>query len=177
MESASRHPDFRYFPESGEDRYEAFLGAPVVHAGDLVGVLVVEQHEPRRFSDEEEAFLAILAAHLGALNPADLRPEADESSLPGGAAQLDRLYEGVRGAPGVGIGRIVLLTGGADLMAVADAETDDTQGEEDGYCANRVDDGPDEDKLANVLFQGEKLLSSNPYQRRPTGRVRSTDAP
>ena len=129
VESASRHPDYRYFSESGEDRYEAFLGAPVVHAGELFGVLVVEQRERRRFSDEEESFLVTLAAHLGALNPADLQLEAAASSLPAGTAQLDRRFEGVSGSPGVGIGHIVLLTDGADLMAVADTETDDTQGE------------------------------------------------
>ena len=139
VESASRHPDFRYFPESGEDRYEAFLGAPVVHAGELAGVLVVEQRQRRRFSDEEEAFLVTLAAHLGALNPADLQLETARSSVSGGTAQCDRRLQGVSGSPGVGIGHVVLLTDGADLMAVADTETDDTRGELERF-RHAVDD-------------------------------------
>ena len=54
--SASEDPHYLYFPETGEEIYEAFLGAPVVHAGKLVGVLVVEQKERRKFSEEEESF-------------------------------------------------------------------------------------------------------------------------
>ena len=39
LESAKSHPAFHYFPEAGEDNLEAFLGAPIVHAGELFGVL------------------------------------------------------------------------------------------------------------------------------------------
>jgi len=121
LESASADPHFRYFPETGEERFEAFLGAPVVHAGKLVGVLVVEQQARRKFSEEEESFLATVAAHLGAANPAEFRLEAD-SPEPGAPRQATRRLKGLRGAPGVGIGRIVLLSDGADLMSVPDRE-------------------------------------------------------
>ena len=130
VESASQHPHFRYFPETGEERFEAFLGAPVVHAGKLVGVLVVEQQARRKFSEEEESFLVTVAAHLGGLSPDDFQLEPD-GTLPAGddAAHPMRRFKGVRGAPGIGIGRLHILSEGAGLMNVADSEADDIEAE------------------------------------------------
>lgn len=132
VDSASCHPHFRYFPETGEERFEAFLGAPVVHAGKLVGVLVVEQQARRKFSEEEESFLVTVAAHLGALNPDDFRVEDDgavflESGGPDPTPT--RQFKGARGAPGVGIGRLHLLSEGTGLMGVADIENENADAE------------------------------------------------
>ncbi len=123
LESASQDPHFRYFPETGEERFEAFLGTPVIHAGRLVGVLVIEQQERRKFSEEEESFLATVAAHLGAANPIEFQL-ALGSQEPGGRAHPTRRLKGLSGAPGVGIGRVVLLlSDGEDLMSVPDRES------------------------------------------------------
>src|SRR5882762_5861933 len=39
---AFQHPRFKYFPDVGEDRYQSFLGVPLVEGGALQGVLVVQ---------------------------------------------------------------------------------------------------------------------------------------
>jgi len=128
--SASEDPHFVYFPDSGEEIYEAFLGAPVVHAGELVGVLVVEQKERRKFSEEEESFLVTVAAQLGSTNPAEFQSEAEAVPLAGAAAgSATRRVRGIAGAPGVGIGNALLLSDTMDLMTVSDAATDDVEGE------------------------------------------------
>ena len=120
LESASEDPHFRYFPETGEESFQAFLGAPVVHGGCLVGVLVVEQQARRKFSEEEESFLATVAAHLGAANPTEFQLDGDAAGPAGQEPQTTRRLQGLRAAPGVGIGRIFLLSDGADLMSVPD---------------------------------------------------------
>lgn len=99
---ASDHADYRYFPDSGEEMFEAFLGAPIVHLGRTVGVIVVQDRSPRTFSADEESFLVTIAAQLAGLMPR-LSPTAPH------AAQRERRIEGISGAPGQAIGRLHLL--------------------------------------------------------------------
>ncbi len=40
LEDAASHPRFRYFAETGEERYASFLGAPIIHHRRVMGVLV-----------------------------------------------------------------------------------------------------------------------------------------
>src|SRR5690606_20199313 len=64
LDDAESHPNFAYFPESGEERFRSFLGAPVIHHRKVLGVLVVQQAEQRRFDQSEEAFLVTVSAQL-----------------------------------------------------------------------------------------------------------------
>lgn len=67
VEDAPQHPRFRYFPESGEELYHSFLGVPLIQAGLVQGVLVVQHQEPRRYSANEVRMLAAVAAQLAIL--------------------------------------------------------------------------------------------------------------
>jgi phosphotransferase system enzyme I (PtsP) len=58
--SASRNPQFKYFEESGEDRFESFLSVPISRGIENIGVLVV-QHEVRDYFDEMDV-MALRAA-------------------------------------------------------------------------------------------------------------------
>ncbi|MBJ7430763.1 MAG: GAF domain-containing protein, partial [Gemmataceae bacterium] len=62
--NAFSHPRFKYIPEAGEDPYLSFLGVPLVKAGCLVGVLVIQTEEPRSFSINEIRTLVTVAAQL-----------------------------------------------------------------------------------------------------------------
>lgn len=67
VEDAPKHPRFRYFPESGEERYHSFLGVPMIQGGRVQGVLVVQHAEPRQFSAGETHMLVGVAAQLAIL--------------------------------------------------------------------------------------------------------------
>ncbi len=64
LENAQDHPRFKYIPETGESDYHAFLGIPIIHHRELLGVLVAQQRDSRRFDDDHSAFLFTLAAQL-----------------------------------------------------------------------------------------------------------------
>jgi glycogen phosphorylase len=64
VEQVKSHPRFRYFPESGEDPYQTFLGVPLVDRGALQGVLVVQTKTPRVFSEAEIQTLVEAAAQI-----------------------------------------------------------------------------------------------------------------
>ena len=64
LEDAASHPRFRYFAETGEERFASFLGVPIIHHRRVMGVLVVQQKERRQFDEGEEAFLVTMSAQL-----------------------------------------------------------------------------------------------------------------
>ncbi len=53
LASAQADERFMFRPETGEEIYQSFLGVPLIRAGTLLGVLVVQQREPRRYSEVE----------------------------------------------------------------------------------------------------------------------------
>ncbi|MEN8129507.1 MAG: phosphoenolpyruvate--protein phosphotransferase [Pseudomonadota bacterium] len=119
IRNAAQHPRYKYFPETGEKRYQAFLGIPIVHKRKMLGVLVVQQHDERGFDEEHTAFLITLAAQLAStISHAGL--SGDIGSLTPKAGHTDVLIKGVSGAPGVGIGLVVILNPHADLDSVPD---------------------------------------------------------
>jgi phosphotransferase system enzyme I (PtsP) len=64
ISDAPSHPRFKHYPEVQEENYHAFLGAPIIHQRKVLGVLTLQQHKKRRFSEDEEAFLVTLAMQL-----------------------------------------------------------------------------------------------------------------
>ena len=123
--------DREFLAQSGAGRYHAFLGVPVTHKRRVQGVLLVRQRKARRFSEADEAFLTTLAAHLGgAIAYAKLNGEMCNLCRPD-AGQSRRL-EGLPGAPGIAVGKGIVLFS-ADLQAVPDRVPDDPVLEERGF--------------------------------------------
>jgi len=121
LDNATDHPLFRYFPETGEERYHAFLGVPIVHHRRMLGVLVAQQHERRRFDDEHVALLITLAAQLaGAISHAELIGEVGPRR--GTPRQANLQIMGIPGASGVAIGTAVVAYAAAALDSVPDRE-------------------------------------------------------
>ncbi|MEL7044158.1 MAG: phosphoenolpyruvate--protein phosphotransferase [Pseudomonadota bacterium] len=129
LEDAEQHPNFQLLPDIGEEPFHAFLGVPIIHQRDVLGVLVVQQSQRRRFDESEEAFLVTLSAQLAgviahALVTGDVPVE--------GSPERDRVYtriSGVPGAQGVGIGTAVVVSPVADLYTVPRQHSDDRRGE------------------------------------------------
>ncbi|KQR87473.1 phosphoenolpyruvate--protein phosphotransferase [Sphingomonas sp. Leaf343] len=60
LDEAASHPDFRYMPETGEERFHSFAGVPIIRRERVVGVLAVQHAEQRRYADVEiEALLTV----------------------------------------------------------------------------------------------------------------------
>jgi phosphotransferase system enzyme I (PtsP) len=53
LAEAQSHPQFAYRPETGEEIYHSFLGVPLLRGGNVKGVLVVQNVEPRSYRDAE----------------------------------------------------------------------------------------------------------------------------
>jgi phosphotransferase system, enzyme I, PtsP len=118
LEVADAHPKFAYFPETGEQSFRSFLGAPIIHQRKVLGVLVVQEQEQRRFDESEESFLVTVSAQLaGVIAHADATGELGRLINPREDAR-ERIYPGVASAPGVAIGTAVVIAPSADLNVV-----------------------------------------------------------
>ncbi|KTT66889.1 phosphoenolpyruvate--protein phosphotransferase [Pseudomonas oryzihabitans] len=129
LEDAASHPRFRYFAETGEERYASFLGAPIIHHRRVMGVLVVQQKERRQFDEGEEAFLVTMSAQLaGVIAHAEATGTIRGLDRQGKGIQEAR-FVGIPGSPGVGVGKAVVVLPPADLEVVPDKTVTDIEAE------------------------------------------------
>ena len=130
LDDASAHPQFQWVEGLGEEPFNAFLGAPIVHQRDLLGVLVVQQGDHRRFSEDEEAFLITVSAQLaGLIAHAELAGVIRESATVPEDAEGGARLSGVAACSGIGIGIAAWVSPHADLQTVPSRESSDRRAE------------------------------------------------
>lgn len=161
IDDATKHPRFFHVAEIKEEAYRAFLGTPVIYHRQVLGVLIVQQQEPRRYDESEEAFLVTLATQLAAI--------IAHAEATGSLAALletskgkrhELVYSGVPGAPGIGIGIGVAINAPFDLEGIPDRAPDDIEAEvaslEHAFHSVRED----------LRVLSEKLYASLPPEER-----------
>ena len=130
LDDASAHPQFQFVEGLGEEPFNAFLGAPIVHQRDLLGVLVVQQGDHRRFSEDEEAFLITVSAQLaGLIAHAELAGVIRKSATVPEDAEGGARLSGVAACSGIGIGIAAWVSPHADLQTVPSRESSDRRTE------------------------------------------------
>jgi phosphotransferase system enzyme I (PtsP) len=107
LDDAPNHPGFAYRPETGEDPYYAFLGVPVLRAGQTLGVLVVQNAERRHYGEDETEAMLTTATIL-----AEMIATSDFDNLIKPGSDIDlrrpRMFTGVSLTEGVALGTVVL---------------------------------------------------------------------
>src|ERR671916_2482990 len=85
LDEATRHPEFAYRQETGEELFHSFAGVPIVRRERAIGVLAVQHADPRPYDDVEIEALQTVAMVLSELIAnAGL---ADKASSPAAAAR------------------------------------------------------------------------------------------
>ena len=107
LPDAQEHPAFAFLPETGEEIYHSFLGVPLLRAGRMLGVMVVQNRVHRSYSDEEVEVLQTIAMVL-----AEMIAAGDLEGLSPKTSSLDLTrpisVSGVGFCEGVGLGHVVL---------------------------------------------------------------------
>lgn len=102
---AQEHPNFRYFPETGEESYHSFLGVPILRAGRVVGVLTVQNRARRVYAEDEVEAMQIIASLLAEMFASgELVDQTKYADLRAEVAEMRRL-DGVKLVEGLAIGR------------------------------------------------------------------------
>lgn len=133
LSNAADHPGFDHFSKTANESFHGFLGAPIMHHGRTMGVLVAQKHERRSFSDDDAAIFTTLAFQLGGalyhlLAKWDLSRRMNEPS------RGKMLVRGVPCAPGLSTG-IIVLSEPADLQSTPDRNAQDIESEVDTFQA------------------------------------------
>src|SRR4029079_19300913 len=107
LSDARSHPAFSFRPETGEEIYNSFLGVPILRAGNILGVLVVQDTARRTYTEEEEEALqttAMVVAEMAASGElsAMARPGAEP------AVRHSQQLEGAILSDGIALGHVVL---------------------------------------------------------------------
>jgi phosphotransferase system enzyme I (PtsP) len=139
IERAREHPAYRYFPESGEERFESFMAAPLLVRDVPIGVLVVQTQQPRRFERSDVELLQTCAQLIAPVvlnstllqlvtEPAERRSwfvsKLASSGLPISGLEASRREErnvelrGTAASRGIAIGPIHRLEDSVDLARV-----------------------------------------------------------
>lgn len=160
IDNAPEHPDYKYITGTGEESYLGFCGVPVIHHRQVLGILVVQHQEKRQLDEDELTLLVTIAAQLsGAIAHAQAIGNLDEMHKPHTSG--DKPFNGLGGAPGVGIGTAVVIYPPADLSVVPNRNTERPEEEVEVFqqaVANTKKDIEDLRKRAEQLPEESKAL-------------------
>lgn len=108
LSDAPSHPSFSYRPETGEDPYHAFLGAPLLRGGRAIGVLVVQNRAERRYDPDEVEDIQTIAMVLAeTVASGELLAQEELRDVEVAPHRPERL-KGQRFAEGLAFGHVVL---------------------------------------------------------------------
>ncbi len=108
LSDAPTHPSFSYRPETGEDPYHAFLGAPLLRGGRAIGVLVVQNRAERRYDPDEVEDIQTIAMVLAeTVASGELLAQEELRDVEVAPHRPERL-KGQRFAEGLAFGHVVL---------------------------------------------------------------------
>jgi phosphotransferase system enzyme I (PtsP) len=149
IERAREHPRYKYFPETGEERFESLMAAPLIVRGLAIGVLAVQTVVPRRFEQQDvetlqtcAQLIAPVVVNAQLLSSVGMTPEeraaADEVLTRAGVplvgpkpqrAEHNVELRGIPTARGIAIGPIFKV-GPVDLAQMDYSPSEDAEQEE-----------------------------------------------
>lgn len=163
VDNAPSNPHYKYFPETGEELYHGFLGVPIIHQRQLLGVIVVQNSYKRKFDESEEAFVVTIAAQVGGvIAHAKLTGMINTLKKPTKSPEDVQIINGIPGSYGVAMGTAVLAYVPAAFDSVPYKKIKDIN-KEIKFFQQALDNTKKEiaalcDNLAKTLPQEEFLL-------------------
>src|SRR6478736_6113818 len=104
LAEAATHPEFKYMPETGEEKFHSFAGGPLVRRARAIGALTVQHVDPRRYEEVEiEALQTVAMALAELIHNAGLVDDEDPLSVPG-AHSGQQVLAGLQLVKGLGSG-------------------------------------------------------------------------
>lgn len=127
VRNAPQHPSYKLIPQTGEKPFQSFLGVPLTHQGEVLGVLVVQRAAARRFGESQVSFLVTLAAQLaGAIALARAKGSLGKIRK----SAKEQFFKGEAGAPGIAVGQGVASYHSIEINSVPDRKISNTDTEQ-----------------------------------------------
>ncbi len=121
LADAQHHPKFAYRPETGEEKYHAFVGVPILQSSKVVGVLVVQDKQEKTFSSDQIEVLQTVAMVLSELNQSGKLVSRTELREGSSTTLYSQHMVGMKFAPGIARGIAIMHRKRIDVkISVAD---------------------------------------------------------
>ncbi len=174
LADAPTHDKFVFFPQAHEAPYRQFMGVPLIHLRQLIGVIVVQGKTKALFSQEAEAFLVTIASQLAAtLYNIQRSGEWIPTRRP---AKLYKRFNGIISSSGIGIGDLTHINTHIDLLQVPEKQSGSPEDEQSlfeialqkvsddlEHGANRIKKDLPEDIVS--LFSVYRMMLQSPELR------------
>ncbi len=118
LADAQSHPNFAYRPETGEEIYHSLLGVPILRAGRVLGVLVVQNRTQRHYTEDDIEAMQTIAMVLAELVASGELVSPEERRPSEGTGLLPIRLEGLALNPGIAIGTAALHEPGVVLTRI-----------------------------------------------------------
>ena len=126
LDDLTQHPAYEVDPNYQDIEFKGYMGVPVVASGSLVAVVVLYRKDARKFSEKILSMGMTLSVSLAnRLALAYARGQSLTEVKKG--KRKEQVYNGLPGAPGVGIGTAQVVFPEADLDAVPDQPAGDVK--------------------------------------------------
>ena len=137
IEDACEHPHYYHEPLDGmAPVYHGFLGAPIIHRKQTLGVITVRKKEKKVFDSEDEAFLVTLCVQIAG-TIAQAKMSGHFSALLKGNAfgqnNQNIMLKGISCVSGIAMGKTSVIYPKANLDAVPDQWIEDSDEELCGF--------------------------------------------
>ena len=154
LNDAPAHPRYRPSPETDDEPFDTFLGVPLIHYRDVLGVLVAWKQAHGEFDKDEVSFFVTIAAQLSKVIDEATKVEEVAALLHGEAGEKG-FIQGVQAGNGVAIGTAAVVRPLTNLESVPDRHPEDVDTEETAFraaiVAARAELRASSDRLPDVV--------------------------
>jgi phosphotransferase system enzyme I (PtsP) len=173
---ASQHPSYKFIPQLGEERFDSYLGVPILLGHRCLGVLVGQTHEQRPVHPAEETLFQVISSRLaGLLEVAD---RLDRLARPVDGAHAGSVFQGRGVSEGFALGPVRLVGSSLQKLGArpiasqgASAETDRLENalrqvaDELDNLADDMRAGPYGDDEVAIIQAQRMLLADTVFQQ------------
>jgi phosphotransferase system enzyme I (PtsP) len=123
---ASEDPRYKFFPESGEKKFDSFIGVPLLLKNQCLGVLVGQTPVKRFITSAEENIFQVISVRLaGVLDVIERLKRLKISSL----GPQTSVYQGVSVSSGFAVGPVSLFLGSFNNTPIQDTQIENVEEE------------------------------------------------
>jgi phosphotransferase system enzyme I (PtsP) len=163
LDNAASDPrNIELTPLGSEKDYQAFLGVPLIHAGEVLGVVVAQNGTQRVFSEGDEAFVVTLSAQLSGAIAQALESGRIVDMIASYGKHKSLKLQGVGASSGVAMGEAVVALPQADFSMVFERASEDISADLEKFDkaleSVRKDIRSMDAELAETLGEDERAL-------------------
>lgn len=152
--------DYVSYPMLNDQAFHGYLGFPVVNAGEVIGVVVMQKEAVEAFSEQVGAFIITFcvrfSSHLAELKSPHFFSKKKKSSK----RKLSQVWDGVAAASGVVIGCAEVIFPPADFDSVIDQGYEDFD-EEVQYFQDALEQARSEIEILQNQAQASMSMAEN----------------